>query len=251
VAMSSTRQMLFAFLVINIFISCSKIYFDRDEISPLYVRMPDFNKEECVETNGEEFIIKVKEGDCLSKIVQWCLNEYLQNKGNKGMFKFRETLYEIVNSIKTKSGNHDLIYPSEVISFRLPERFIVYEFDYYRPAKQVYGLDKLKKILDFYWLISYNKNVFNCSERSAFVKYYLENEGFNTAVVGNENHAWVIVEYEPGERVNVECVSSPPAIGKAPDNYKVRYENIYEAIEAEPREYDWWNRVKGAVIGRE
>lgn len=239
-----------AVTIICIFCSCPKNYVMHNVIEPMHVIIPDFIKEEVIKSDEEEFIIRVKEGDCLSMIVERRLNYYLQRKNYRGMFRFKETLYDIVNSIKTKSGNPDLIYPGEVISFRLPKRLIVYEFDYYRPAKQIFGLDTLKKLLDFCWLIEYNKGVFNCSERSAFVEYYLENEGFNTTIVGNESHAWVIVEVEPHEWVNVECVCSPPTIGKAPDNYKVRYENIYEAIKDEPNEYDWWNKVRGVVVGR-
>jgi hypothetical protein len=144
-----------------------------------------------------------------------------------------------------------LIYPGEIVSFRLPKVISVLSFDYYRERKQIFGLDNLKKLLDFQWLIPYTKGVFNCSERTGFVEYYLESKGFNTDIVENEKHAWCIVEVQRGEWVNVECVSSPPAIGKAPDAYMIRYENIWEAIEVEPGEYDWWKRVDGkAVIGR-
>ncbi|MGB3479902.1 MAG: hypothetical protein WBB67_12170 [bacterium] len=241
------------FLIIGILLLalCSKHYLHHEKIKPIPVRIPDYT-ENTIETNEEKIMITIQEGDCLSRIVEKCINEYLETNGHQGMFKFKGTLYDIVNSIKTRSGNPDLTYPGDIISFKLPETLKVYKFDYYHKEEQIYGLDSLMKLLDFHWLIEYDKGMFNCSERASFVEYYLENEGFNVLIVGNKNHAWVIVEVEPDEWVNVECVCSPPAVGKAPDSYKVRYENIYEAIKTEPNEYDWWNRVSdGMVIGKQ
>lgn len=33
------------------FLSCPLAYYERAEIKPIYVRMPDFNQEEIIETN--------------------------------------------------------------------------------------------------------------------------------------------------------------------------------------------------------
>jgi hypothetical protein len=239
---------IITFFLTLLFISCYR-YFEQKTIKPENIRIPEF-VQELIQTEEEEIMIEVKAGDCLSCIVEWRLNEYLISRGYRGMFRFGRTLYDIINSIKTRSGNPDLVYPGEVLSFRLPMEMKILKLDYYHPCCQVYGLDTLKKLLAFYWLLKYNKNVFNCSERASFVEYYLENEGYHTCIVANENHAWCIVEVEQGEWINVQSVGSPPAIGKAPRQYKVRYENIWEAIKAEPNEYDWWNRVKGSVIGR-
>jgi hypothetical protein len=238
----------FGYVLISL---CSRGYYEHDRIEPIPMRIPEFTEEICVNTEQDEFVIRAREGDCLSSIVKWCLNRYLRQKGFKGVFRFGQTLHDIVNSIETRSGNHDLIYQGEVISVRLPAQLRVWRLDYYRRRTQIYGINRIKKLLDFCWLIPYTENVFDCSERTAFLEYYLENEGFNTSIVGNEDHAWCVVEVEPGKWVNVECSCSPQAIGKAPDKYIIHYENINEAMEAAPDEFDWWNTIEGGeVIGR-
>ena len=245
------KVLLIALSIIYIITPCSSTYLRQAKIRPIQVRIPDFNKEEFIETEEDEFAIKAKEGDCLSYIVEWCLNEYLRIKGHQGTFKFKETLYNIVNSIRTQSGNPHLIIPGETISFKLPKRLKVFKFDYYRSNERSYGLGELTKLLDFYWLIPYNKSEFNCSERAAFVEYYLEQKGFNVDLVTGENHAWCVVEFLPFTWIDIECSTSPPEIGGPIGYYEARYENIWQALEAAPNEFDWWNAVKdGVVIGR-
>lgn len=244
------RILLIALSVVYVFTPCRRNYFEHGKIRPIQVRIPNFNAEEIIETEQEEFVIKVKEGDCLSHIVAWCLNEYLRSNGHQGLLKFKETLYDIVNSIKTRSHNPDLIYPGEVISFKLPKTLKLFKFDYYRQTKQIYGMDTLGKLIDFYWLIEYNDQ-FDCSQRSAFVEYYLENEGFRTDIVCSSIHSWCAVEVHPDLWIDVECVSSPPETGSTIGHYDVRYENIYEAFEDSPDEFDWWNAIKeGKIIGK-
>jgi hypothetical protein len=229
---------------------CSSRDFERDRIKPISVRIPAFNQEMWVETNQEEFVIRVEETSNLFSIVEWCVNKYLRSKKHRGIFKFRETLYDIVNSIKTRSGNSDPAYPGETISFRLPARFKAYELEYYRPMERVCGLSELRKLLDFVWLIPYTEKEFNCSERAAFMEYYLENHGFKSDIVGNKDHTWCIVEFELGKWASIESVSSPPAIEKGSKHYEFRYADIVEAVDAAPEEFDWWNAVKeGIVIG--
>jgi hypothetical protein len=238
----------FGYALISLF---SRGYYENDRIEPISVRIPEFTEEIWVNTEQDEFVIRATEGDCLSGIAKWCLNRYLRQQGYQGVFRFGQTLQDIMNSIETRSGNQDLIYQGEVISVRLPAQLRVWRLDYYRRRTQTYGINRLKNLLDFLWLIPYTNNVFDCSERAAFIEYYLENEGFNTSIVGNEDHAWCVVEVEPGKWVNVECSCSPPAIGKAPDRYVIYYENIYEAMEATPDEFDWWNAVDdGALIDK-
>jgi hypothetical protein len=246
------KVLLVALSIIYIITPCSSTYLRQAKIRSIQVRIPDFNKEEFIETEEDEFAIKAKEGDCLSYIVEWCLSEYLRIEGHQGTFKFKETLYNIVNSIKTESGKPDLIFRDENISFKLPKVLKVYRFDYYHKRKQIFGLGKLKKLLDFHWLIEYNPNTWNCSESAAFVEYYLENRGrFNTDIVCDESHAWCIVEVQLNLWIDIECAACPPQITRTIRHYEVRYENIREAMDDAPGEFDWWNVVKdGVVIGR-
>ena len=235
-------------VLIFVYLSCLP-FVKRMEIKPEFVKMPEFRNSFLL-TDERVYKIRVQKNDCLSCIVEKCLSDYIRKHNCFDLYRFGVTLYEIAGSIGTKSRNPDLIYPGEIIEFRLPKIIKIEVFDYYKSRKQFYGLDGLKKLLDFYWMIPYNVGHFNCSERAGFVEYYLENEGFNTDIAENETHAWCLVEVNPGEWINVESVNSPPTIGKAPAVYKSRYKNIWDAIEVNPNEYDWWNRVKGIVIGR-
>jgi hypothetical protein len=230
-------------------ISCFS-YINQGTIKPEYVRIPKF-VEELIRTNEGEFYVIVNQGDCLSCIVERNIYDYLILKGYQGILKFENNLYSIVNSIKTRSSMVDVIYPGEIIHFRYPEFLKISRLDYYRKTDRVYGLDDLKKLLDFYYFLPYTAGYFNCSERAAFVEYYLENKGFNADIAENGNHAWCLVEVEPGEWINVESVTSPPIIGKPITPYNARYKTIWDAIKVHPNEYDWWNRVNGVVIGRE
>ena len=114
----------------------------------------------------------------------------------------------------------------------------------------------------------YEKDVFDCSEEAAYVEYYLESHGFDTAIGTNEeqSHAYAIARLHNhhylvsfplpyGEILEYEDVyDCPPAI---------MFEDIYEATEHEMREkplipswcdeenyqkaiqseWDWWTEV--------
>jgi len=220
---------------------------EQKEWQSVKVRIPYYPEAEVVYTNKEYVSVRVKKGECLSRVIQRVFSRYLMKKGYSGTYNFSKTLYSVIRSMpKTalKSRNKNLIYAGEVIKFRLPYQIdVIKRFDYYLSSKRIYGLDKVKAILDFKWLVDYKENYFDCTERSAFVEYLLENEGFNAEIVENINHCWVIVEVEPGKFVHVEAVASPPYVI---DNkqYLFRYSSIYEAIHSNAAGYDWWNVTK-------
>lgn len=209
------------------------------------VRIPFCPEVVVAYTNQEYVSMRVRKGDCLSRVIERVFSKYLIKKGYTETYNFSETLRSIIKSMPRnalRSRNINLIYPGEVIRFRLPYKIVLTKVsDYYLPVKRIYGIGRLKAILDFKWLVDYKENYFDCSERSAFVEYLLENEGFNTDIVGNETHCWVIVE--AGKFVHIETVTSPPYFI---DNkqYLYRYRSIYEAMQSNSDEYDWWNIAK-------
>lgn len=202
---------------------------------------------EIVYTNLEYISERVRKGDCLSRVIERAFSRYLEEKGYKGIYNFSETLYSVIKTMpKTalRSRNVNLIYPGETIKFRLPYQIVLTKsFNYYLPVKRVYGLERLKAILNFKWLVDYKENYFDCSERSACVEYLLENEGFNSNIVVDETHAWVIVEVKPGKFVHVEAAASQPYIisGKP---YIYLYNSIFDVNKGNISEYDWWNVAK-------
>jgi len=96
----------------------------------------------------------------------------------------------------------------------------------------------------------YERDVFDCTEGSAYMEWYLENKGFDTIIRLKNRHAYVIVRLNPKD----ECVNSFLDHGRAQflgycryddDNSKHKeYENIYEACEQGwYSEWDWWNEA--------
>lgn len=228
------------------FVGCVEMI-DQKQWGTVKVSIPSSQEVEVVYTNQEYVSERVKKGDCISRVIERVFSRYLMKRGYKGAYNFSEALYSVIKTIpknSLKSRDINLIYPGEVIRFRFPYKIVLTKIsNYYIPVKRVYGLEKLKAILDFKWLVDYKENYFDCSERSAFVEYLLENEGFNTDIVGNETHCWVIVEAEAGKFVHIETVTSPPYFI---DNkqYLYRYRSIYEAMQSNSDEYDWWNIAK-------
>jgi len=104
----------------------------------------------------------------------------------------------------------------------------------------------------------YEEHVFDCSESAAFTEWYLENHGYDTAIVVGTNaqgevHAWVEVRgviplYEdfPVTMCIERFQDSPyfsPLVKKEYIHDQEYYEDVFEACEAWGGclEWDWWN----------
>ena len=96
----------------------------------------------------------------------------------------------------------------------------------------------------------YERDVFDCTEGSAYMEWYLENKGFDTIIRLKNRHAYVIVRLNPKD----ECVNSFLVHGRAQflgycryddeNSNHNEYEDIYEACEQGwYSEWDWWNEV--------
>lgn len=119
-------------------------------------------------------------------------------------------------------------------------------FYYSKPKKQSFGIDELREALHtFNWSLRYRAWEFDCSEMSAFLERYLENQGWNTSIAVGFEHAWLIVEttegnYTPVEAQHLEIIYSD---NEEYDNYfKYDYllKNIYSAQDFAHDEFNWW-----------
>lgn len=128
-----------------------------------------------------------------------------------------------------------------------------YHFYYDGNIPQKWGANSLPNDLaGLRYTISYQENVFDCSEMTALLERYLENLGWHTLItVGDSpfgtgnNHAWLLVETSQGGYMPVESTTIRMIWGNEPyfDNYfkyDTYYQSIQEAAIAMPGEFDWW-----------
>lgn len=119
--------------------------------------------------------------------------------------------------------------------------------------EQQYGVKKLDQALNRQWNEeAYEANVFDCSEMSALLEWYLEREGWNVDIaIGNSpwgsegKHAWLLVETSEGKWIPVEatqwCIIYPDdPLFKNYFDYIKCFETIREALEYSPTGFDWW-----------
>lgn len=127
-----------------------------------------------------------------------------------------------------------------------------FEFYYLVPSEQEFGVSNLEdEISGRKWLRSYQEGVFDCSEMSAYLEWYLENEGWNAKIVIGDSpfssgkHAWLLVETNEGKYMPVEATSIRVVLWDDSNfdnywDYDQRFETIHDAIEYNESEFDWW-----------
>ena len=129
-----------------------------------------------------------------------------------------------------------------------------FAFYYVKPSEQKYGVhDLAEELRGLEWIHPYQEDVFDCSEMSAYLEWYLENEGWHTfIVVGNSlfdsgRHAWLLVETSPNSYMPVETTNIQVVWGDNPYfdnyfNYDHKFEKIQDALEYDPSGFDWWEK---------
>lgn len=130
----------------------------------------------------------------------------------------------------------------------------LFEFYYASLAEQRFGVDDLNEYLDRWeWIEgTFTKDVFDCSEMSAYIEWRLENEGYNTYIVCGESpsgsgyHAWLLVEtsedaYMPVEATWYDVVWWDNAYFDNYYEYDHLFETIHDALDYSYNEFDWWN----------
>ena len=126
-----------------------------------------------------------------------------------------------------------------------------FSFYYVKPEQKFGVYDLSDELSGLEWFRSYQEGVFDCSEMSAYLERYLENEGWHAKIVvgdspyGSGRHSWLLVEtsqgkYMPVESTNIEVVWwSDPNF----DNYWIydhKFETIQDALSYSQTEFDWW-----------
>jgi len=130
-------------------------------------------------------------------------------------------------------------------------RSSMFSFYYVKP-EQKFGVYELSDELEgLEWIEPYQEGVFDCSEMSAYLEWYLENEGWHTYIVCGEApwdggyHAWLLVEtsldhYMPVESTNIEVVWWDDPHFDDYFTYDYEFETIQEAVAYSESEFDWW-----------
>ena len=131
---------------------------------------------------------------------------------------------------------------------------VKFKFYYASLTKQRYGVSDLEEYLNrWQWTEgAYVAGEFDCSEMSAYLEWKLENEGYNTLIVTGDSpfglgkHAWLLVQTSVEGYMPVEATTYSIVYwwDMDFDNYFVydhQFENIQEALDYSPNEFDWWN----------
>jgi len=123
---------------------------------------------------------------------------------------------------------------------------------YVKPKEQKFGVYSLDDELSgLEWIKPYEEGVFDCSEMSAYLEWYLENEGWHTIIIagdspfGSEYHAWLLVEtstdqYMPVESTNIEIIWWDDPYFDNYFAYDYEFETIDDALAYSETEFDWW-----------
>jgi len=129
----------------------------------------------------------------------------------------------------------------------------MFTFYYVKPHDQKFGVYNLASDIEgLKWLKPYKEGVFDCSEMSAYLEWYLENEGWHSVIVtgdsplGSGQHAWLLVETSTDHYMPVEATSLEVVWWENPyfDNYfkyDNRFDTIQEAWTFSKTEFDWWD----------
>lgn len=152
----------------------------------------------------------------------------------------------------SKQADDALQLLDEVIGTLEETKFTFY---YASLAKQRYGVDDLEEYLNrWQWIEgAYKTDEFDCSEMAAYLEWKLENEGYNTVIVGGNSpdgvgyHAWLLVETSKDRYMPIEATTYSIVYWNDPffDNYfayTLEYETIQDAIKLKSGAFDWWNQ---------
>ncbi len=140
----------------------------------------------------------------------------------------------------------------EISSLEITSEKNKFHFYYIKP-EQRFGVSGLASVVEhFGWLTEYERDQYDCTEMSASLEWILENQGFHTLIVAGESpavsgvrHAWLLVETSPGKYTPVEAterrvVYTDTAYFDNYFKYERKFENIQEAMDYNPYDFDWW-----------
>jgi hypothetical protein len=139
--------------------------------------------------------------------------------------------------------------------------------DYYYSGAFPYHSNTYAELCDFLDyefepITTYDADLFDCSEFSAYLEWALENAGFHAQIASGPTpwkqnsgyHAWVIVTTKDYQ-IAIEATRTPSIVYKdellVPSwqnyyyGYDRLYENIYEAVRSARsiQEWNWWDPI--------
>jgi hypothetical protein len=248
-------------LLFVILVSCYQYAEYKKEIKPVAIDVPIIKPADLLDTSFrtgcETISVSISQREpTVSQAITNSIIKYMRNKKVNVTRVSAGTIYRILNTIPRRSfvsRNRNKVYIGETFAYRMPKVIYVKIItdDYYLVRERIFGRDNLTRAISFRWLKSYEANVFDCSEMSAFLEFWLERYGFNADIVADHTHSWVLVEIEPGNWIAVEATGYEPSIMPW-RKYNNRFKDIYMTIQHYSEEYDWWNSIMQGegVIGR-
>ena len=123
---------------------------------------------------------------------------------------------------------------------------------YYVEREQKFGVYGLEdELIGLEWIEPYEEGVFDCSEMSAYLEWYLEKQGWHAIIIVGDSpfdsdyHAWLLVETSPDHYTPVESTTIQIVWWDDPyfDSYFIydyEFETIQEATAYNESEFDWW-----------
>lgn len=128
-----------------------------------------------------------------------------------------------------------------------------FTFYYVKPQNQKFGVDELADELgSLEWTHPYEEGEFDCSEMSAYLEWYLENQGWHIVIIVGDcpfssgRHSWLLVETSKGYYMPVEATKIEVVWWENPNfedyfNYDHDFETVQDALAYSKTGFDWWN----------
>lgn len=250
--MKVIKLLIFINLIVLASIMCITYWQSNGKYESIYLYPKDLycTTPIVINTYEEYFRFMVMQDQTLGHIIERILDEYLLARdipAGSGKINIAQAVYMIADKINVRSGNPDLIYAGETLSFRLPKQFTIYHIDTIFEVKY-YSVEKLRRILNsLHWVEPYKAGYFDCSNMAGFLSMWLIRQGFDAYIVSGQKyggqHSWVQVRIDPhhkGEYVNIEATGEIFIDKQSPKPTSRRY-RPWEKIQEDPMEYGWWH----------
>jgi hypothetical protein len=248
--MKVIKLLIFINLIVLASIMCITYWQSNGKYESIYLYPKDlYNKSPIViNTNQEHYKVVVKPGQSLGFIVEGILDEYLLARdipAGSGKIDIAHAVYMIADIINIRSGDPDLIYVGEKLSFSLPKKFTIYQIDTVFEVKY-YSVEKLRRTLNsLQWVEPYKAGYFDCSNMAGFLSMWLVRQGFDAYIVEGirweQKHSWIRVKVDAYKEKYVDVEATGLFVdNQSPKPISRRY-RPWEKIQDDSLEYGWWH----------
>ena len=259
--MKVIKLLIFINLIVLASIMCITYWQSNGKYESVYLYPKDlYNRIPIViNTNQEYYEVAVKPGQSLGFIVEGILDEYLLERNipaGSGKIDIANAIYSITNRILTKSGDPDIIYEGEVLSFKLLKQFTIYQIDTIFEVKY-YSVEKLRKILNsLRWVEQYKAGYFDCSNMSGFLSMWLVRQGWDARITTGirykeQPHSWIQVKVNPHKEKYVDVEATGLFIDNQSPKPTSRRYRPWEKIQEDSMEFGWWHISDYPLMVRE